>query len=94
MHDMVLDDRRMKVREIAESIGISKERVEYVLHEELDMKKLCARWVPPLLVKSWVKKTKCWGMELDLSVVDRGRCNTLVKSAINLWVSFRKAAYF
>jgi hypothetical protein len=29
-----------------------------------------------------------------LSVVDRGRCNTLVKSAINLWVSFRKAAYF
>jgi DNA-binding Xre family transcriptional regulator len=28
MHDMVLDDRRMKVREIAETIGISTERVE------------------------------------------------------------------
>ena len=39
----VLDDRRMKVREIAETIGISKARVGYVLHEELDMKKLCAR---------------------------------------------------
>jgi hypothetical protein len=35
----------MKVREIAETIGISKERVGYILHEELDMKKLCARWV-------------------------------------------------
>jgi histone-lysine N-methyltransferase SETMAR len=46
---MVLDDRRMKVREIAETIGISKERVGYILHEELDMKKLCARWVPRLL---------------------------------------------
>jgi len=46
---MVLDDRRMKVREIAESIGISEERVGYILHEELDMKKLCARWVPRLL---------------------------------------------
>jgi histone-lysine N-methyltransferase SETMAR len=49
VHDMVLDDRWMKVREISETIGISKERVGYILHEELDMKKLCARWVPRLL---------------------------------------------
>jgi transposase len=43
VHDMVLDDRRMKVREIAETIGISKERVGYtsILHEELHMRKLC-----------------------------------------------------
>jgi transposase len=33
VHDMVLDDRRMKVHEIAETIGISKERVGYILHE-------------------------------------------------------------
>jgi len=39
----------MKVREIAETIRIPKERVGYILHEELDMKKLCARWVPRLL---------------------------------------------
>jgi len=39
----------MKVREIAETTGISKERVGYILHEELDMKKLCARWAPRLL---------------------------------------------
>jgi DNA-binding Xre family transcriptional regulator len=46
---MVLDDRRMKVREIAETIGISKELVGCIFHEELDMKKLCARCVPSLL---------------------------------------------
>jgi hypothetical protein len=46
---MVLDDRWMNVREIAETIGISKERVGYILHEEFDMKKLCARWVQRLL---------------------------------------------
>jgi len=46
---MVLDNRRMKMRDISEIIGISKERVGYILHEELDMKKLCARWVPRLL---------------------------------------------
>jgi len=50
VHDMVLDDRRMKVRVIAETIGISKEHVGYILHEELDMKKLCARWVPRLII--------------------------------------------
>jgi transposase len=33
LHDMLLDDRRMKVREIAETIGISKEFVGYILNE-------------------------------------------------------------
>jgi len=62
---MVLDDRRMKVREIAETIGISKECVGYILHEELDMKKLYARWVPRLLTAD-EKRTRmktseqCW----------------------------------
>jgi histone-lysine N-methyltransferase SETMAR len=46
---MLLDDCQMKVLEISETIGISKERVGYILNEELDMKKLCARWVPRLL---------------------------------------------
>jgi hypothetical protein len=46
---MVLDDQQMKVREIAETIGISHECVGYILHEELDMRKLCVRWVPRFL---------------------------------------------
>jgi orotate phosphoribosyltransferase-like protein len=46
---MLLDDRRMKVCEIAETIGISKERVGYILHEEKKKKKRCARWVLRLL---------------------------------------------
>jgi len=37
---MVLGDQQMKVHEIAETIGISKERVGYIWHEELDMRKL------------------------------------------------------
>jgi len=49
VHDMLLGDGRMKVREIAETISISKERVGYILHEEVDVKKLCARWMPLLL---------------------------------------------
>jgi histone-lysine N-methyltransferase SETMAR len=49
VHDMVLNNQWMKVHEIAETTGISKECVGYILHEQLDMKKLCARWVPHLL---------------------------------------------
>jgi histone-lysine N-methyltransferase SETMAR len=49
VHDLMLNDRRLKASEIAEAVGISKERVLYILHEELDMRKLSARWVPRLL---------------------------------------------
>lgn len=49
IHDMVLADRRIKVREIEEAVGISYERVTNILHQELGMRKLSARWVPHLL---------------------------------------------
>ena len=43
IHDTVLQDRRVKVREIAEIVGISDERVRNILHAHLNMKKLSAR---------------------------------------------------
>jgi hypothetical protein len=49
VHDMVLNNRQIKVRESAETIGISKTHIGYFLHQELHMKKLRARWVPHLL---------------------------------------------
>lgn len=49
IHDIVLEDRRMKIREIAKTVNISDERVFNILHEHLGMKKLSARWVPRLL---------------------------------------------
>lgn len=49
VHRIVLNDRKVKVREIADILKISTERVRYILHEYLDMKKLSARWVPRFL---------------------------------------------
>ena len=49
IHDLVLADRRLKVREVAETVGISKDCVGHILHEILGMRKLSARWVPRLL---------------------------------------------
>jgi len=67
VHSMVLDDRKMKVHEIAETIGISKECVGYILHEELDMKKLCARWVPCLLTA----EQKCTRTKISEQCLER-----------------------
>ncbi|GFS50886.1 mariner transposase [Trichonephila clavipes] len=41
----VLDDHRLKVRELADIVGISKSAVHCILSENLDMRKLYARWV-------------------------------------------------
>ena len=49
LHRIVLNDRKVKVRELADMLKISAERVHHILHEHLQMKKLCARWVPRLL---------------------------------------------
>ena len=49
VRDLVLAHRRLKVREIAETVDISKDCLGYILHEILGMGKLLARWVPSLL---------------------------------------------
>ena len=40
VHDIVLTDRRMKVRELVEATGLSHGTVISILHEQLGMKKL------------------------------------------------------
>ncbi|XP_067135376.1 histone-lysine N-methyltransferase SETMAR-like [Centruroides vittatus] len=49
IHDMILSDRRIKVREIVEATGISQGTIFSILHEKLGVKKISARWVPRLL---------------------------------------------
>lgn len=49
IHDIVLADRRTKLRELVEMTGISYERVFNIIHNILGMRKLSARWVPRLL---------------------------------------------
>ena len=49
IHDIVLNNRRLKVREISETVNISVGHVWHILHECLGMRKLSARWVLHLL---------------------------------------------
>jgi len=46
IHVLILEDRRISAKSIAEQLGISRERVGSIIHEDLYMRKLCAKWVP------------------------------------------------
>ena len=48
-------DKRMTIRNIAYDTKISAERVFFILINELQMKKLSARWVPRSLTKENMK---------------------------------------
>jgi len=49
IQELILEDRRISAKSIAEQLGISHERVGSIIHEELDMRKLSAKWVPKIL---------------------------------------------
>ena len=49
IHELTLEGRLISAKSIAEQLGISCERVGSVIHEDMDMRKLSAKWVPKCL---------------------------------------------
>jgi len=49
IHELILKDRQISAKSIAEHLGISLEQVGFIIHEYLDMRKLSAKWVPKCL---------------------------------------------
>jgi hypothetical protein len=45
IQSMILVDRRVYAKKIEGTLGISRERVGYIIHEILDIRKLSAKWV-------------------------------------------------
>nr|CAH7718685.1 unnamed protein product [Callosobruchus chinensis] len=45
----VLGDRRVSLRMLEDELGINKETIRQMLHEDLGMRKLCAKMVPKVL---------------------------------------------
>ena len=63
IHKMVLDERRLKVRELADMVGIPKSAVHRILTENLDMRKLFARWMPRFFTMG--QKQRCKGVSIE-----------------------------
>ena len=62
IHELILEDRRISAKSIAEQLGISRERVGSIIHEDLDMRKLSAKRVPKCL-NADQKRQRCHSSE-------------------------------
>ncbi len=49
VEDIFMEDRRLTLDKLADILGISHERVHHIIHQELEMSKVCAHWVPRML---------------------------------------------
>jgi len=62
IHELILEDRRISAKSIAEQLGTSRERVGSIIHEDFDMRKLSATWVPKCL-NADQKRQRCQSSE-------------------------------
>jgi len=49
IHELILEDSWILAKSIAEQMDISREQVGSIINEDLDMRKLSAKWVPKCL---------------------------------------------
>jgi len=62
IHELILEDCRISAKTIAEQLGISHERVGSIIYEDLDMRKLSAKWVPKC-VNTDQRRQRCQSSE-------------------------------
>ena len=62
IHELILEDVRISVKSIAEQLGISRERVGSIIHEDLYIRKLSEKWVPKCL-NTDEKRQRCQSSE-------------------------------
>src|SRR5208283_5286915 len=48
VEQLVMRDRQISVRWVADELGIPKTSVHEIMHDHLGMKKVCTRWVPKM----------------------------------------------
>ena len=56
IHELILEESRISVKSIAEQMGISRERVGSIIHEDLDMRKLLS------FQDSMLNKSRVWSL--------------------------------
>jgi len=81
IHELILEDRRISALSIAEQLGIPRERVGPIIHEDLDMRKLSPKWVPKCL-NADRKRQRCQSSE-QLSEFFRRDSNDFLSGAIS-----------
>ena len=62
IHELILEDLWISAKSIAEQLGISRERVGSIIHEDLNMRKFSAKWVLKCLTTDQ-KRQRCQSFE-------------------------------
>ena len=70
IHELILEDRRISAKSIAEQLGFSHERVGSLTPEDLDMWKLSAKWILKCL-NAYQKRQLCQSSEQILEFLRR-----------------------
>ena len=76
VHKIVLGDRKLKLREISDTLKISEGIVSTIFHESLGMRKLLLKWVPRLLTPDQ-KQQRVEDLEHCLELFKRRKKNFL-----------------
>ena len=71
--DIILDDQKVKVLELSVAAGIPIGSLVNILHEDLGMRKLTAKWVPCLLIID----QKRYRVRDSKSYLDLFKCNPI-----------------
>ncbi|KAG5346679.1 SETMR methyltransferase, partial [Acromyrmex charruanus] len=89
IHEMVLADRKVKVRELADATKISTERTRHILGGILHMKKLSCRWVPRMLTPDQKHERESTSKEcLDLLMRNRADFWRRLVTVDETWIHY------
>ena len=84
---MVEQDARLSVRDIASCTGISEGSVQTILKKRLDLRKVCARWVPYLFTEEQkTQRLKCAREFLKTYKVCNSRVISNLPTGDETWV--------
>ncbi|XP_029634578.1 protein GVQW3-like [Octopus sinensis] len=75
---MIMQDRRISCRQIAERVVISTERADNIVTKQLGFSKVSARWVPRLLTPEQ-KRTRCTLSTSNLELFEADEENFLAR---------------
>ena len=76
VEELVDDNPHITIRMIEEEVGISKEKIESILHSQLDLNKVCSRWIPHVITDANKQKRVELAKQM-LQVLDGGFQNII-----------------
>lgn len=84
---LILEDARLKKKQLAEMVGVSDKTIFKILHDHLGMTKVSARWVPRMLTPPQKQqRVECSRAFLDLCMEDKDGVLARIVTGDETWV--------